>query len=63
VTAEIERGRDLVFNESQQSTLRSILDTRDDAITLLARSDPASVDRLVEFYHKYRLAAGGAPPR
>lgn len=63
VRAEIERGGDSVFNEAQQSTLRSILDTRDDAITLLARSDPASVDRLVEFYYKYRLAVGGAPSR
>lgn len=63
VRAEIERGGDSVFNEAQQSTLRSILDTRDDAITLLARSDPASVDRLVDFYYKYRLAVGAAPPR
>ena len=61
--AEIERGRDSVFNEAQQNMLRSVFDTRDDAITLLARSDPASADRLVDIYNKYRQATGGATPR
>ena len=61
--AEIERGRDSAFNEAQQNTLRSLLATRDDTITLLARSDPASADRLVDFYNTYRQATGGAPPR
>lgn len=61
--AEIERGRDSVFNEAQQNTLRStFVDTRDDTITLLARGDPASADRLVDLYSKYRQATGGAPP-
>ena len=61
--AEIGRGRDSVFNEAQQNILRSVFDTRDDAITLLARSDPASADRLVDLYNKYRQATGGATPR
>jgi hypothetical protein len=61
--AEIERGFDSAFNPSQQNDLRSILDTRDDIITLLARSDPASTDRLVELYNTYRLATASAPPR
>lgn len=60
---EIERGRDSVFDEAQQNTLRSMFDTRDDTITLLARSDPASADRLFELYTKYRQATAGAPPR
>jgi hypothetical protein len=59
--AEIERGRDSVFNEAQQNILRSVFDTRDDTITLLARSDPASADRLVDLYNKYRQATGGVP--
>jgi hypothetical protein len=54
-------GRDSVFNEGQRTALRSMFDTRDDTITLLARSDPASVDRLVDLYTKYRQAT--APPR
>lgn len=59
---EIERGRDSVFNEAQQNSLRSMLATRDDTITLLARSDPASADRLVDLYNTYRQATASAPP-
>ena len=59
--AEIERGRDSVFNEAQQNALRPVFDTRDDTITLLARGDPASADRLVDLYNKYRQATVSAP--
>ncbi len=55
---EIARGRDSVFNEAQQQSLRSLFDTRDDTITLLARSDPAAADRLVDLYVKCRQALG-----
>lgn len=55
---EIDRGRESVFNEAQQNALRAIFDKRDDTITLLARADPASVDRLVDQYHTYRQATG-----
>jgi hypothetical protein len=51
---ETERGGDSAFNETQRNALRSLFDTRDDTITLLARSDPASADRLVDLYTKYR---------
>ena len=61
--AEVARGRDSVFNEGQRNALRSMSDTRDDTITLLARSDPASVDRLVDLYTKYRQAIATAPAR
>jgi hypothetical protein len=60
---EIDRGGESVFNESQQVSLRSLFDTRDETITLLARSDPASADRLVDLYVRYRLAVLAAPPR
>ncbi len=60
---EVERGRDSVFNQTQQNNLRSMLALRDETITLLARSDPASADRLVDLYNTYRQAAGGTPPR
>src|ERR1051325_4454168 len=53
---EVARGRDSVFNEAQRNVLRTMFDTRDDTITLLARSDPASADRLVDLYTKYRQA-------
>ena len=54
--SELARGRDSVFNEGQRNALRSMFDTRDDTITLLARSDPAAVDRLVDLYTRYRQA-------
>lgn len=61
---EIERGRDSAFTEAQQKTLRAIfIDVRDDTITLLARSDPASADRLADLHAKYRQALGVVPPR
>ena len=61
---EIERGRDSAFDEAQQNSLRSMfIDVRDDTISLLARGDPASADRPVDLYNKYRQATGGAPPR
>jgi hypothetical protein len=40
-----------------------MFDARDDTITLLARSDPASVDRLVNLYTNYRQAIATAPPQ
>jgi len=61
--AELARGGDSVFNEGQRNALRSMFDTRDDTITLLARSDPASADRLVDLYTKYRQATATAPSR
>jgi hypothetical protein len=61
--AEVALGSDSVFNEGQRTALRSMFDTRDDTITLLARSDPASVDRLMDLYTKYRQAIASAPPR
>ena len=61
---EIERGKDSAFTEAQQQALRSsFVDVRDDTITLLARSDPASADRLADLYSKYRQALGAVPPR
>jgi len=60
---ETGRGRDSVFTEAQQNVLRPIFDTRDETITLLARSDPASADRLLDLYTKYRQAIASAPPR
>jgi hypothetical protein len=46
------------FTAEQREGLRPLLNQRDDLITLLARSDPASADRLVEMYVLYRKAMG-----
>jgi hypothetical protein len=56
--AEIDRGGDSVFSETQRTGLRTLFDSRDDAITLLARSDPAAADRLLALYVRYRQALG-----
>ena len=34
----------------------------DETVTLLARSDPASVDRLMDLYQKYRAVAASWKP-
>jgi hypothetical protein len=60
---EVQRGRDSVFNETQQNNLRPIFETRDDTITLLARSDPASTERLFDLYNKYRQTVATVSPR
>jgi len=57
---ETDRGRGSVFNEAQRDVLLPIFDKRDETITLLARSDPASADRLVDLYTKYRQATTSA---
>lgn len=54
---EVDRGSDSVFNEAQRNNLTPVFAGRDDTITLLARSDPAAVDRLTDLYLKYRQVA------
>ncbi len=47
-----------IFTSAQREGLRPLLDERDDVITLLARSDPAAVDRLFSIYLSYNKLAG-----
>jgi len=44
------------MTRAQCETIRPALDQRDELITLLARSDPASADRLTEMYVLYQKA-------
>jgi hypothetical protein len=44
------------LTSSQCATAKPLLDQRDDLITLLARSDPASADRLSALYVSYEKA-------
>lgn len=60
---EIERGRGSVFTPAQQESLRVLLANRDDTITMLARSDPASVERLADLHASYRQTVGDAQAR
>lgn len=60
---EIDLGSNSVFNQTQQNSLRPLLVNRDDTITLLSRSDPASAERLADLYVSYRKATGDADAR
>jgi len=52
--AETDRGNDAPLSQAQREGLQSILSPRDEIITLLARSEPASADRLSDLYVSYR---------
>lgn len=58
VSAEIDKGDNSVLTPPQKEAVAALLAQRDDLITLLARSDPASADRLAEIYVAYQQALG-----
>lgn len=56
--AEADKGADSVLTDSQKQNIRPLFAGRDEVITLLARSDPASADRLSDLYASYRKVMG-----
>lgn len=58
VQTEVDRTSDSAF-EQERGSIRPLLNQRDEVITLLARSDPSSADRLstldLEFRRRLRL--------
>lgn len=50
------------LTSAQKEGLRPLLNQRDDLITLLARSDPASADRLAEIYVSFKKGMGETQP-
>lgn len=56
---ELERGNDSVFDQLQRERLKSLAATRDEMVTLLARSDPAAGERMANLYSVYRQALAG----
>jgi hypothetical protein len=58
---EIDRQENAAFSSEQNQTLQPIFDQRDEIITLLARSDPASVERLTNLYIAYMRVVNLAP--
>ena len=54
--AELDAAKDTPFSPRQREAAAPLLDRRDDIITLLARSDPASAERLSDLYVSYRAA-------
>ena len=59
--AELESSES-AFVAEQNVAMRPILEQRDDTITLLARSDPASVDRLTDLYFSYLQVKNSTGP-
>jgi uncharacterized protein with PIN domain len=57
--AEIDKGDTSAFTQAQRAGAQQLFAGRDEVITLLARSDPASADRLSDLYVTYRKAVGG----
>ena len=57
--AEIDKGDTSYFTQAQRPGVQPLFAGRDEVITLLARSDPASADRLSDLYVAYRKALGG----
>jgi len=57
--AEIDKGDTSNFTQAQRVGLQPLFAGRDEIITLLARSDPASADRLSDLYVAYRNNVNG----
>lgn len=57
--AEIDKGDSSGLTPAQRAGVQPLFAGRDEIITLLARSDPASADRLADLYVAYRKAMGG----
>lgn len=58
---ELERDESS-FAVAQHEAVRSMLKQRDETITLLARSDPASADRLTDLYFSYLQVKNSSVP-
>jgi hypothetical protein len=59
VRAEIDKGDTSNFTQAQRHAMEPLFAGRDEIITLLARSDPASADRLSDLYVAYRRIMNG----
>jgi hypothetical protein len=57
--AEVDKGDTSYFTQAQRAGVQPLFAGRDEVITLLARGDPASADRLSDLYVAYRKAVGG----
>ena len=57
--AEIDKGDASSLSPAQRVSMQALLAGRDEIITLLARNDPASADRLSDLYVAYRNNVNG----
>jgi hypothetical protein len=60
---ELDAGEESPLNVRQRAAAAPLLTSRDDIITLLARSDPAAADRLSDLYVSYRAAVNDMPAK
>lgn len=56
---EADRGGASTLTQAQRDGVQPLFASRDEIITLLARSDPASADRLSDLYVSYRKLMNG----
>jgi hypothetical protein len=61
LSANVDDTADAALTTERREAIRPLLAKRDEIITLLARSDPASADRLSDIYVAYRKAMSSAP--
>jgi hypothetical protein len=57
--AEIDKGDASALTQTRREGMQPLFDGRDEIITLLARSDPASADRLSDLYVAFRKLVSG----
>jgi hypothetical protein len=62
LNAEIDKAEGSAYKKEQIDKLKSVFDTRDALITLLAQRDQASSARLTDIYLKYQSAIGEPKP-
>jgi hypothetical protein len=58
ITAELDRGIGSALPTTASEGVKKLLTQRDDLITLLARGDPASAERLANAYAEFRKSLG-----
>lgn len=61
--AEMDKADSTVLTAQEKTQIPTLLTGRDDAITLLSRSDPASADRLSDIYVAYRSITSVKQPQ
>jgi hypothetical protein len=61
--SELDAGEESPLSPRQREAAAPLLNQRDPIITLLARGDPASAERLSDLYVSYRAAVNDVPNR
>ena len=59
LSADTNKGDSSNYTEAQRNSMQSLFARRDELITLLARNDPASADRISDLFVAYRKIMNG----